>query len=40
MSTEIANRPCPWNGAVAKVLAPGHGFNSERNKQSENGGRP
>ena len=23
-----------------KVLAPGHGFNSERSKQSENGGRP
>lgn len=24
----------------AKVLAPGHGFNSERSKQAENGGRP
>ncbi|OGO09395.1 MAG: hypothetical protein A2Y61_01730 [Chloroflexi bacterium RBG_13_60_13] len=24
----------------AKVLAPRHGFNSERSKQSENGGRP
>ena len=23
-----------------KVLAPGHGFNSERSKQSETGGRP
>ena len=23
-----------------KVLAPDHGFNSERSKQSENGGRP
>jgi hypothetical protein len=23
-----------------KVLAPGHGFNSERSKQRENGGRP
>jgi len=25
---------------TGKVLAPGHGFNSERSKQSENGGRP
>jgi len=24
----------------SKVLAPGHGFNSERSKQCENGGRP
>ena len=24
----------------SKVLAPGHGFNSKRSKQSENGGRP
>jgi hypothetical protein len=23
-----------------KVLAPGHGFNSKRSKQSENGGHP
>jgi len=26
--------------ALEKVLAPDHGFNSERSKQSENGGRP
>ena len=25
---------------IEKVLAPDHGFNSERSKQSENGGRP
>jgi len=25
---------------LRKVLAPGHGFNSERSKQSENGGHP
>jgi hypothetical protein len=26
--------------SIVKVLAPGHGFNSERSKQRENGGRP
>ena len=25
---------------AAKVLAPGHGFNSERSQRAENGGRP
>jgi len=25
---------------VPKVLAPGHGFNSERSQRAENGGRP
>jgi len=34
MKPEITNRPCPWNGAVAKVLAPGHGFNSERSQRA------
>jgi len=29
-----------WLEKAEKVLAPGHGFNSERSKQSENGGRP
>ena len=28
--------PCPHS----KVLAPGHGFNSERSQRAENGGRP
>ena len=26
--------------AMAKALAPGHGFNSERSQRAENGGRP
>lgn len=28
------------NPKYAKVLAPDHGFNSERSKRAENGGRP
>ena len=28
------------NGVSGKVLAPGHGFNSERSQRAENGGRP
>ena len=35
-------QPPMWVGVVKvrKVLAPGHGFNSERSQRAENGGRP
>ena len=29
-----------FKGVSLKVLAPGHGFNSERSQRAENGGRP
>ena len=29
-----------WTLTPGKVLAPGHGFNSERSQRVENGGRP
>jgi len=32
--------PFELQEAQIKVLAPGHGFNSERSQRAENGGRP
>jgi hypothetical protein len=40
MILSIATGISDFRRQIDKVFAPGHGFNSERSKQSENGGRP